>query len=196
MKTIGLIGGMSWESSQHYYRIVNETVRARLGGLHSAQCLMYSVDFEPIERMQARAEWDRAAGVLGDIEGRSYEEVAATLGVKLGTVRSRIHRGRAQLRVALEHRRPRTAARPAASASAPSTGATDAAVAAASAISCSFAFAYRAARDRRRMNASSPGPTRIRLCRAAGGALLKGEAPKAHRGWFISPRPCAARHRS
>jgi len=56
--------------------------------------------------------------VLCDIEGLSYEEVAATLQVKLGTVRSRIHRGRAQLRVALEHRRPRTATRPAASASA------------------------------------------------------------------------------
>ena len=66
----------------------------------------------------------RAAVVLCDIEGLSYEEVAATLAVKLGTVRSRIHRGRAQLRVALEHRRPRTATRPVASATAagPATG--------------------------------------------------------------------------
>jgi RNA polymerase sigma-70 factor, ECF subfamily len=63
----------------------------------------------------------RAAVVLCDIEGLSYEEVAATLGVKLGTVRSRIHRGRAQLRAALEHRRPRTATRPVASTVATST---------------------------------------------------------------------------
>jgi RNA polymerase sigma-70 factor (ECF subfamily) len=61
----------------------------------------------------ALAREDRAAVVLGDIEGLSYEEVADTLGVKLGTVRSRIHRGRAQLRVALEHRRPRQHAQPA-----------------------------------------------------------------------------------
>jgi RNA polymerase sigma-70 factor (ECF subfamily) len=81
----------------------------------------------------------RAAVVLCDIEGLSYEEVAATLGVKLGTVRSRIHRGRAQLRTALEHRRPRTATRPMASASAPSAGATDAAVAAASAAAAAAA---------------------------------------------------------
>ena len=45
-KTIGLIGGMSWESSLEYYRIINETAKLKLGGLHSAQCLMYSVDFE------------------------------------------------------------------------------------------------------------------------------------------------------
>jgi RNA polymerase sigma-70 factor, ECF subfamily len=83
----------------------------------------------------------RAAVVLCDIEGLSYEEVAATLGVKLGTVRSRIHRGRAQLRAALEHRRPRTATRPAASAAAPSTGATDAAVAAASAAAAAAGIA-------------------------------------------------------
>ena len=81
----------------------------------------------------------RAAVVLCDIEGLSYEEVAATLGVKLGTVRSRIHRGRAQLRAALEHRRPRTATRPVASAAAPSTGAPDAAVAAAAAAAAGIA---------------------------------------------------------
>jgi aspartate racemase len=60
MKTIGLIGGMSWESSAEYYRIFNETVRERLGGLHSAQCLMYSVDFAEIEALQTRGAWDEA----------------------------------------------------------------------------------------------------------------------------------------
>ncbi len=58
MKTIGLLGGMSWESSLVYYRIINETVKARLGGLHSAQCLMYSVDFAEIEALQHAGEWD------------------------------------------------------------------------------------------------------------------------------------------
>jgi aspartate racemase len=64
MKTIGLIGGMSWESSASYYRIINEQVKARLGGLHSARCILYSVDFEEIEMYQKRGEWDKAAQVL------------------------------------------------------------------------------------------------------------------------------------
>ena len=64
------------------------------------------------QALAALAPEYRAAVVLCDIEGLSYEEIAGTLGVKLGTVRSRIHRGRAQLRAALEHRRPRQAARP------------------------------------------------------------------------------------
>ena len=60
MKTIGLIGGMSWESSIEYYRIVNETVRERLGGLHSAKCLMYSLDFAEIEVLQQKGAWEEA----------------------------------------------------------------------------------------------------------------------------------------
>ena len=64
MKTIGLIGGMSWESTAEYYRIVNETVKARLGGLHSAQCLMYSVDFAEIERLQHEARWEEAGQIM------------------------------------------------------------------------------------------------------------------------------------
>jgi aspartate racemase len=64
MKTIGLIGGMSWESSVEYYRIINEEVRERLGGLHSAKCLLYSVDFDEIERYQAEGDWESAGKVL------------------------------------------------------------------------------------------------------------------------------------
>jgi aspartate racemase len=60
MKTIGLIGGLSWESSIEYYRIINETVRAKLGGLHSAQCLMFSFDFAEIESLQASGDWEAA----------------------------------------------------------------------------------------------------------------------------------------
>lgn len=61
MKTIGLIGGMSWESSIEYYRIVNEQVARRLGGLHSARCVMYSFDFEEIEALQRRGAWEEAS---------------------------------------------------------------------------------------------------------------------------------------
>lgn len=61
MKTIGLIGGMSWESSLEYYRILNETVKERLGGLHSAKCILHSVDFAEIEELQHAGRWDEAA---------------------------------------------------------------------------------------------------------------------------------------
>jgi aspartate racemase len=64
MKTIGLIGGMSWESSIEYYRIINETVRERLGGLHSAKSVMVSVDFAEIEVLQHRGNWDVATQLL------------------------------------------------------------------------------------------------------------------------------------
>jgi aspartate racemase len=66
MRTIGLLGGMSWESSLHYYRLINEEVRRRLGALHSARLVLYSVDFQPIERMQAEGRWDDAGAALGD----------------------------------------------------------------------------------------------------------------------------------
>lgn len=64
MKTIGLIGGMSWESTVPYYRVVNETVRERLGGLHSARLILYSVDFDEVERMQRHGDWDAAGALL------------------------------------------------------------------------------------------------------------------------------------
>ncbi len=60
MKTIGLIGGMSWESSIEYYRIINQEAKKRLGGLHSAECLMYSFDFAEIEALQMADDWDTA----------------------------------------------------------------------------------------------------------------------------------------
>jgi aspartate racemase len=64
MKTIGLIGGMSWESSAHYYRLLNEAVRARLGGLHSARCILASVDFAEIEPLQRAGRWEDAGAIL------------------------------------------------------------------------------------------------------------------------------------
>ena len=66
MKTIGLIGGMSWESTVTYYQIVNETVKRELGGLHSAKVLLYSVDFAEIEEYQTKGEWDKSAVVLAE----------------------------------------------------------------------------------------------------------------------------------
>ena len=66
MKTIGLIGGMSWESTVTYYRVINETIKRELGGLHSAKILLYSVDFDEIEKYQASGEWDKSADVLSD----------------------------------------------------------------------------------------------------------------------------------
>ncbi len=64
MKTIGLLGGMSWESTQTYYRAINETVKRRLGGLHSAEIVLYSVDFDPIEKLQQAGDWTKAGNVL------------------------------------------------------------------------------------------------------------------------------------
>ncbi|MDY0926935.1 aspartate/glutamate racemase family protein [Pantoea trifolii] len=66
MKMIGLIGGMSWESTALYYRIINEQVKQQLGGLHSARSLMYSVDFHEIEKLQAAAEWQQAGEILAE----------------------------------------------------------------------------------------------------------------------------------
>lgn len=65
MKIIGLLGGMSWESTQTYYRLLNEAIRERLGGLHSARILLYSVDFAEIELLQQQGNWDQAAKILG-----------------------------------------------------------------------------------------------------------------------------------
>ena len=70
MKTIGLIGGMSWESSLEYYRLINEEVKRQLSGFHSAQCLLFSVDFNEIEKYQRNGEWDKATAVMVDAAQR------------------------------------------------------------------------------------------------------------------------------
>lgn len=76
MKTIGLIGGMSWESTLEYYRLINENIKAQLGGLHSAKILMYSVDFAEIEKLQQGNNWLEAAHVLIAI-ARKLEDAGA-----------------------------------------------------------------------------------------------------------------------
>ncbi len=78
MKTIGLIGGMSWESSLEYYRILNVTVKERLGGLHSAKCILYSVEFAEIEELQHAGRWDEAAQKMVEA-GQSLERAGADL---------------------------------------------------------------------------------------------------------------------
>ncbi|MFI9162872.1 aspartate/glutamate racemase family protein [Kitasatospora aureofaciens] len=78
MKTLGLIGGMSWESTAEYYRTLNELTRARLGGLHSARLVLHSVDFADIEQLQAAGRWEEAGAVLADA-ARSLEAAGADL---------------------------------------------------------------------------------------------------------------------
>lgn len=67
MRLLGLLGGMSWESTAYYYQLLNQGVRERLGGLHSARCLIHSVDFASIADMQNRGDWEEAGKILGDI---------------------------------------------------------------------------------------------------------------------------------
>lgn len=78
MKTIGLLGGMSWESTVTYYQIINETVKEALGGLHSAKILLYSVDFAEIEACQAAGNWDKSADILADA-AQGLEKAGAEL---------------------------------------------------------------------------------------------------------------------
>lgn len=76
MKTIGLIGGMSWESTVTYYQIINQTVKEQLGGLHSAKCILYSVDFDEIEKCQSNGDWEKSGEILGQA-ARALEQAGA-----------------------------------------------------------------------------------------------------------------------
>ena len=78
MKTIGLLGGMSWESTELYYRLINEETKRILGGLHSASIAMVSVDFHDVEQLQQRADWDAAARLLSE-KARLVESAGADL---------------------------------------------------------------------------------------------------------------------
>ncbi len=76
IKTLGLIGGMSWESTVPYYQLINQTVKARLGGLHSAKLILYSVDFAEVEHLQASGQWDAAGALLAEV-ARKLEAAGA-----------------------------------------------------------------------------------------------------------------------
>jgi aspartate racemase len=88
MKRIGLLGGMSWESSVEYYRFVNEAVRDCLGGLHSADCLLRSVDFAGIERFQREGRWDEAGRILAC----EAKKLAASGGELIGLCTNTMHK--------------------------------------------------------------------------------------------------------
>ena len=79
MKTIGLIGGMSWESTVPYYQIINNEVKKRIGGLHSAKVILYSVEFDEIEKCQSNGDWEKSGDILGGCSTR------------LRSCRSRLH---------------------------------------------------------------------------------------------------------
>ncbi len=76
MKTLGLIGGMSWESTVPYYQLINQAVKAQLGGLHSAKIILYSVDFAEVEHLQATGQWDAAGALLAEV-ARKLEAAGA-----------------------------------------------------------------------------------------------------------------------
>ena len=97
MKTIGLIGGMSWESTGEYYRIMNERVSAKLGGYHSAKVLLYSVDFAEVEIEQRREDWTRVGELMADAAARLQRGGADF--VLLGT--NTMHRCAAQIEAAI-----------------------------------------------------------------------------------------------
>ena len=86
MKTIGLIGGMSWESSAHYYRILNQETAARLGGLHSAPVLLDSLDFAPIAALQSAGKWDEAGALLNRSALRLTAADAEVIGLATNTM--------------------------------------------------------------------------------------------------------------
>jgi aspartate racemase len=78
VKRVGLLGGMSWESSAEYYRLINQMVRERLGGLSSADCVLRSIDFAPMEELQRNGEWDEAGRVLA-AEAQALEAAGSEL---------------------------------------------------------------------------------------------------------------------
>ena len=86
MKTIGLIGGMSWESTAHYYRVINQGPAARLGGLHSAPLIVHSVDFAPVAELQAMGEWEAAGNQLATIARALQDAGAEVIGLATNTM--------------------------------------------------------------------------------------------------------------
>lgn len=103
MKTIGLLGGMSWESSIEYYRLINEAVRAELGGLHSARSLMYSVDFAEIETLQHEGKWEEATAFMVDAARRVEKGGADFLLICTNTMHRMADAVQAQIEIPLLH---------------------------------------------------------------------------------------------
>ena len=110
MRTIGLIGGMSWESTAVYYRLLNEIVRARLGGLHSAELLLWSFDFHDIEACQAAGRWDRATALMVEAARRLERGGAELLLICTNTMHKMAPEVEAAVAVPLLHIADATAA--------------------------------------------------------------------------------------
>lgn len=110
MKTIGLLGGMSWESTVPYYRIINETVRERLGGLHSAKIVLYSVDFAEIEELQHADRWEEAGALLAEAAQAVERAGADFLVICTNTMHIVADAVRATIRIPLLHIADPTAA--------------------------------------------------------------------------------------
>ncbi len=103
MKTIGLIGGMSWESTSLYYTLINEAVKRELGGLHSAKILLYSVDFAQIEKLQACGDWQGCNEILTDIALRLQGAGAEALAICTNTMHKVVPHMQTQVRVPILH---------------------------------------------------------------------------------------------
>jgi aspartate racemase len=109
-RVVGLLGGMSWESTAEYYRLANELVRDRLGGLHSARLLLASVDFAEIERLQVAGDWDRAGSVLAGEAARLEAAGAELLVLCTNTMHIVADRVQAAVGIPLLHLADATAA--------------------------------------------------------------------------------------
>jgi len=103
MKTVGLIGGMSWESTVTYYQLLNEGVKNVLGGLHSAKVLLYSVDFFEVEALMSRGEWDKAADLLGGVAARLEQAGADMILICTNTLHRVAPEVQSRIRVPLVH---------------------------------------------------------------------------------------------
>lgn len=103
MKTVGLIGGMSWESTVTYYQLLNEGVKNALGGLHSSKVLLYSVDFFEVEALMSRGEWDKAADLLGGVAARLEQAGADMILICTNTLHRVAPEVQSRIRVPLVH---------------------------------------------------------------------------------------------
>lgn len=102
-RTLGIIGGMSWESTESYYRLINEGIKARLGNLHSADLLIHSVDFAPIEALQAQGAWDEMGKVLANSGKRLQAAGAQGLLIATNTMHKVVDDVQAAINVPIIH---------------------------------------------------------------------------------------------
>jgi aspartate racemase len=103
MRVIGIIGGMSWESTTAYYELINEEIKKRLGGLHSAKCLLYSVDFHEIEACQAKGDWERSGRILADAAKRLEKAGAEFIVIATNTMHKVAPQLQAQINIPILH---------------------------------------------------------------------------------------------